>query len=92
LGISPATVVVEGNTMTISVQKYKTFALTQITNTTQVNVSSYYYDGETASRDYLPAKDLFTAVMETGDIPDDLNDHTGTAALVDITRVSVSID
>lgn len=91
-GIGAVSLVVDGNTMIISAPKSLYTGLEDITTQTQINVSAGYSDGLIYHSDYLPGSDQFTAVMDTSDIADTLNDQSGSAALVDIVNVSVTSD
>ncbi|WP_455209834.1 hypothetical protein [Kaarinaea lacus] len=94
-GIGDISLMVEGNTMILSAPKSLFTSLENITAQTQINVSASYSGGQTYYSDYLPGYGQFTAVMDTSNIADDLNDHGGssdTATFVDIVNVSVTID
>jgi hypothetical protein len=90
--IGDISVVVEGNTLILSAPKSLYTSLESITNQTQINVSASYSDGLTYHSDYLPGSDQFTAIMDTSDIADEVNDQSGSATFVDIVNVSVAID
>jgi len=90
--IGDASLTVQGNTMIISTPKSLYTTLESITTQTQINVATFYYDGQTSHSDELPGFGQFTAVIDTSDVPDDVNDHSGTATFVDITNISVTID
>ena len=78
--------------MIITAPKSLFTSLESITTQTQVNVSASYSDLLSYHSDYLPGNNQFTAVMDTSNISDDLNDHSGTANFVDIVNVSVTVD
>ena len=90
--IGDVSLAVEGNTMFISSPKSLYTTLESITTQTQINISTFYYDGQTSHSDELPGYGQFTSVMDTSDVPDTVNDQSGTATLVDITHASVTID
>jgi len=90
--VGDISLVVEGNTMTISAPKSIYTSLESITLQTQINVSAVFSDSLAYHSDYLPGPELFTAVMDTSSITDDMNDQFETASFVDIVNASVSID
>ena len=90
--IGDLSLVIDGNTMVITAPKSLYTTLENITTQTQINVDASYSDGLAYHSDYLPGSGLFTAVMDTSDISDELNDQSGTASLVDIVNVAVTTD
>lgn len=91
-GIGDISLQIDGNTMVLTAPKSLFTTLESITPQTQIHVSAEYIEDTIMHSDYLPTNNSFTAVMDTFDIADTMNDQSGTATFVDIINISVTVD
>jgi len=84
---------VTGNTIIMSAPKSDFSPLETINLQTQINAEAIHRRGQNDIYfDYVPAEGQFTAVMDTSNVQDPINDMNGTEPFVDIVNVSVNVD
>lgn len=88
---SEITFKLDANSVTFSAESPNNQLVSQITDTTQVNVKVRFNTVEISCQDYLPSVDEYTQVMSNSELLDDKLDFIGSSESCDIDTVLIAV-